>query len=390
MKLKLNIILYILILLPILQPDSYAISPFLSNLYSYGKLLSFGIVIILVILNKKISKFTIFFIAFQTMFLISSFINGGLSVVKLALLDFCCNTAIVLASDLFIKKDAKSFLKSACISYGIIILIMVFTMFKYYPQGMYTDILWDHNYYFLGHDNGTFYLAFPIIIMINIYSLISYGKIKSWAFIFTLLVFAAYFYTWSVVSFIMIGIILIYLLTSNLKIWTKVLKLKYIICFTILFFFGIIIFKIQNYFSFIIVDILHKDLTFSGRTKIWDLAIEYIAQKPLLGYGFENIMIRINKFGISHIHNMILQLLYQVGIIGFTFFITSIAQALKPVSNLKQNKLTNLILLSVIIFLISGIIDFYNSKYLFYLILVFCLNSKILNEMYCKTKKEVQ
>lgn len=69
------------------------------------------------------------------------------------------------------------------------------------------------------------------------------------------------------------------------------------------------------------------DLTsFTGRTFIWDVTIELIQRRPLFGYGVGSsvTILPLNildiGFKASHAHNMYLQVLLSVGIIGFGVF----------------------------------------------------------------------
>ena len=78
----------------------------------------------------------------------------------------------------------------------------------------------------------------------------------------------------------------------------------------------IVIFRIQNYFEFLIVDVLGEDLTMSYRIYIWDEVISYIMQKPFFGYGKYSGITFINSYNTS-CHNQLLGWAFCFGIIGF-------------------------------------------------------------------------
>ncbi len=75
-----------------------------------------------------------------------------------------------------------------------------------------------------------------------------------------------------------------------------------------------------------------KDLTFSGRTFIWEASITAIAERPILGHGigalfyFEEISTETDRFwrevGFknSHAHNGPLDLMLQIGVIGMVIY----------------------------------------------------------------------
>ena len=114
----------------------------------------------------------------------------------------------------------------------------------------------------------------------------------------------------------------------------------------------------QNLFSFIIVDILHKSLTLSLRTYVWDNYIDKILKRPLIGYGYNapdlyDIRQKTNLYA----HNHIIQEIYNGGIIMYLIYIWFvILPAIKLWKN-RDNKLSKV--LSAIIFsiLIHGLCE---------------------------------
>ena len=75
-----------------------------------------------------------------------------------------------------------------------------------------------------------------------------------------------------------------------------------------------------------------KDLTFSGRTVIWESAIPAIKAKPWIGYGlggvFTNLAVEPSRsiithigFPIGHAHSSYFQLLLEMGIIGLVLWL---------------------------------------------------------------------
>jgi len=87
-----------------------------------------------------------------------------------------------------------------------------------------------------------------------------------------------------------------------------------------------------------ILELLGKDPTLTGRTEVWQYAIDNIVAKPLLGWGYfgfwtmsNPIVVEINDamhWVVPHSHNGLLELLLSVGIVGTAFFITLFGQAI--------------------------------------------------------------
>lgn len=81
----------------------------------------------------------------------------------------------------------------------------------------------------------------------------------------------------------------------------------------------------------IVVDKLGKDLTFTGRTILWELVIEMIKQRPLLGYGYNAFWRGLNgpsayivntaNWAVPHAHNGFLDLWLDLGSLGGLVFL---------------------------------------------------------------------
>lgn len=82
-----------------------------------------------------------------------------------------------------------------------------------------------------------------------------------------------------------------------------------------------------------------KDITLTGRTELWDILLQYVKQRPWLGYGYSGFWAgraqdtwAMLAWKPNHAHNGFLQLLLDLGIIGFLMFgISFIASAFNAV-----------------------------------------------------------
>lgn len=110
------------------------------------------------------------------------------------------------------------------------------------------------------------------------------------------------------------------------------------------FLFLVIGLRIQKYFEWLIVDILHKDLTLSNRTYIWASAIANILKKPILGYGTTSGgRLSINRISIGlrtitfFSHNVFLEILIQGGIVAMVFFVLIYIGANRSLKKHREN-----------------------------------------------------
>jgi exopolysaccharide production protein ExoQ len=79
------------------------------------------------------------------------------------------------------------------------------------------------------------------------------------------------------------------------------------------------------------LDFNNKDITLSGRTPLWDSLWEFIQLKAFLGYGYGSffstshteteMLWTVYKWGPVHSHNGYLQILINLGFVGFTLFV---------------------------------------------------------------------
>ena len=134
----------------------------------------------------------------------------------------------------------------------------------------------------------------------------------------------------------------------------KWLSVGYVATYSVIIFLLIYFFNIQEKFDFLIVDVLNKDITFTGRTLIWNSAISVIKQHPLWGIG-ESSNLRALLYGASHAHQYWLQLLVTGGIAGCSIVYTMYCFASRSLVKHPNNKLFKLVSITIISFLIMGI-----------------------------------
>lgn len=78
----------------------------------------------------------------------------------------------------------------------------------------------------------------------------------------------------------------------------------------------------------IIVGVFHKELSFTGRTFIWNNNLSAVAQNPIFGHGDEGVIAHTLISNVwqstEYTYNLILKLLMNYGIVGFGLFLAMI------------------------------------------------------------------
>ena len=101
--------------------------------------------------------------------------------------------------------------------------------------------------------------------------------------------------------------------------------------------------------------IFHKDLTFSGRTIIWQQILFMIAQKPVFGWGYvggEKMSTILGSQVFTSAHNQWLNFLFQGGIVLFSVALILFIIEISTIKRQKNNKnvfITTFFLISLLI-----------------------------------------
>ena len=251
----------------------------------------------------------------------------------------------------------------------ILLLIFPNGFGQYVPGYSMTE---DSRLNFLGRDNTFIYFFITAIIVAFIH-----GSKKELYYILALS-FITMVYVFSATGIIGCILIVIYALFLQGKSIDKLFNFKILSVAYVIIYYLIVIERIQEKFSYIIVDILGKDITFTGRTSLWDSAMSYISQKPWTGYGVtEKFLTTASGIAYSP-HNLILQILLAGGILSLGIFIVMYWICGRKL-NYKKYHLSNTIAVAIFIYLITSLTEStLNTPYL-YVLLIFAYNVGIIS-----------
>ena len=133
---------------------------------------------------------------------------------------------------------------------------------------------------------------------------------------------------------------------------------------------GIVIYHIQDYFADFIVNVLHRNTTITGRTAIWERTMNYIKNKPLLGYGTADFDVRLLSMGIFHAHCTYLNILFEGGVIGLIFYFRILLSVIKRIKNYIDEKFVIILSFGTFIYSIMSIVEFYKQSHMFFVVLL--------------------
>ena len=315
---------------------------------------------------QKVSLFFVGIVFFEVWRVLATIYCGG-NYTSLFLAIFNA-LAICLVVEMGLKTDPDALLDGASFTLGLFVLINFATIILF-PQGMYEFNNYTQNY-FLGYRNNSIMLFFPAIIFSIVRSLRKYNKLTLSSFVITAVSFATVILAFSATSVIGMTVFILFLLLALINKMPNFLNIITYLAINIAYFFGVIILRLQEAFAFIIVDMLGRDLTFTGRTKIWDCALAAFAKSPVFGVGeIENQASR-DLIGATHAHNYYLDLLYKSGLPGFLiFFAILIICGVALYRNRKNGKIPFIVSGAICAFMIMLQSEAYYNIYYFFSIL---------------------
>lgn len=368
-----------LLLLPFFEPPYFNEISSLNILFSGWLMLSTIIAILLYFKNNKLSKYMILIILYGIVLIFTTAISEY-GVIKTAISEFINIFGLSLIIEYYAKKNSKLLIQNLLIIFEIYILINLFTILVY-PNGLYmAQDTGVKTYWFLGHDNQ--HLKYLLIgcCLSFLYSIMNFNKIR----MRTILLFiistvtvifrksGTALFSWPIFLFL----ILIYILYKKEK------KLIPSVFFNINIasFFAVVILRIQKIFKYIIVDLLNKNLTFTGRIYIWDTVMEYIKNSLFFGYGMESRAIKLSKFSKSGAvdavngHNLFLETMYMGGIFLIILLLIIIKTSIKELGKHKNDIVSKILSITIFVLLISTLTE---SYYLSSFIIIFTLGYNV-------------
>ena len=356
---------YIFLLVPFFQiPYLYFTYQILDKIYMAYLIVAVTIISLIVFIKKKYSNIINYVVILMLILFISSFDNNinvascfGLSLKVIGLSLLC---------DYGTKEDINNFLRAVEIFLTILMLINFITILQY-RAGMYMNSTGYIENWFLGYKNTHILFIIPCLLASFLKSYLNDDKLHLKNYFLFILAFVSTMLVNNSTGLIGLSIISCIFLFKKLTNNTKIFNIYNFIIAHIVLFVSIIILHAQELFSFLIVDILHKDLTFTGRVYIWEKAIRFIKEKQLLGYG--NISFEYNKY-IYSTHNMILGVLHKIGFIGLIVFCILFFLVAKKLYKERHNKICKLISFTLFAYLIMMLTEYYNFEYFIYILII--------------------
>lgn len=342
LKISTNSLIIAIICFVFLPPQFISSIPSISVLLWYIKLILMMYIIFKILTNyKNLGLGTIVLGIYLFTFVLTTIINNGnISKALNAVLPQFCFLAY---ADLMLHKKTKQFINTVSVFFAFYIVINAL-MLLIFPDGIgaylpgYDYLRVDSRMSWLGLDNG--YIKYFLIAFVVFF--FSYKDKPFKRNMLYMCMFVSMLFVWSGTGILGIFIMIAYVYLVNRGKLVK--NVNYWFCFAlgVISFLGIVIFRVAEYFSNFIVNVLGKDITFTGRTLLWDQALLLIGKQPIYGYGVYDYDLLISPANgqAYSAHDTVLQMMLMGGFISLIgFIIVAIVAGIQIGKNNK--KITN-------------------------------------------------
>lgn len=286
---------------------------------------------------------------------------------------------------LFLKRNPKLFIKVVATVFFAICVVNLLAIFLYLPQGSFRAEIGD--FWLFGQRTYMRNILFPALLFSLLNDKLN-GAAISFPTAFILLTNpVALYLVNSMTSFtfcILLEIVIVAFLITKIKV--QLLKIIAIAGVVV----DIVIVHIRHvsFLEDFIVNTLGRNLTFSGRTQVWDLSIDALVANPFSGTGIQALddsgFTLASSKQLSNAHNEFLDLTFKGGILTAIAWVLLVIKCCIP---LFKNKTWVSVYLGLFIgiFLLESIVGdvFYPE---FFLILYM---AAYVNEWYCMEGDQV-
>lgn len=319
-------------------------------------------------INRYINTFNGWLIVYIVITLFSAIINKtitfGIFYSEIMLISLCIYIA-------FSIKEFKELIKGLYYLYSSVITIN-FILMVIFSNGI-SQTVDGFPIYLLGGKNSIQLIALPAISIVCLYSYNEYKKIKIVpAIIISTCILSMYFSNSG--NGIALSIIIIVFILVHKKMAMPSFKIYFLTY--VLVYFGLVVFRLQDVLlGNLIQNVLHKDLTFTGRTHIWDLILQNMKEFWLLGLGRGNKFVETYYYyNLHEAHNGFLEIMLSCGLVGLVAFLILVLLVQKKLDLYKKHIYSKILSFSIFAYMILGLTESIFNRIEFWILLVISYN----------------
>lgn len=209
-----------------------------------------------------------------------------------------------------------------------------------FPEGVWTtERVGDGNYFF-DHRNNAYKLLIPMITCSVLLDRLGERRLTARTAFFVALSFAQVTLGPSATSLLALGVFAFFLLVVQWKLARGFVNGLTMLVASISASALVVVMRVQDMFGFFVEGVLHKSLTFTGRTFIWDRVFELFSgiRHSLFGYGvsgYKELILAGQSY--SHAHNEFLDVWLNGGLISLVVLVCLLVVVAFALFNMRMN-----------------------------------------------------
>jgi hypothetical protein len=286
-----------------------------------------------------------------------------------------------------------AFLKGISSFLTLIMLLNSFSIYIYYPNGMYIlddGVSGNSNYYLYALDNVGFIISLCSFAVSAVCNLILEKEIKRSTIFKYLFVLSAYFYCRAATAIFVAIMLLVALVLYRMNL-LKSLNYRWALFICAISF--IFIVSIQNFSIFDgIFALLGKNSLLGGRLRIWNAALNGWKDNFWLGIGIDaNVTSTVlyqhgfvtSGWGnyIGHAHNIVFEFLLKSGLIGTVCFIGQLLLCDKNMMSNRKSRIAQFLCFMLLFFVITSLLDYRIDQIVGWILFMLLYDIKLLDDI---------
>lgn len=271
------------------------------------------------------------------------------------------NIGIALITYMGLSAGYDTFIKGIARLTGAYVIINFATVLLF-PNGLYASAVYTQNY-FLSYRTSWFIIyLLALTTCLLWYENERSRESKKWCISVVVSAFVSICIVWTATSIFCFSLAAGFLIVWRIR-SSHGMEIKKMMTIEAVLFWGIVVKRLQEYFAFIIVGLLHKDITLTARTRIWDNAFDVISNHFWNGVGRLNTeqMRNLLGFGASHPHCRYLYIMMCFGIIGLVLFLATVYISNKGPITEEKMKEGQIISVAFIALLTAGLVESFSA-----------------------------
>ena len=357
--------------------------------YMFPAIIGVVYLLLICVRFKKFSEGLKLVILYWVLFFLSTMYNNKNQIIDAFFIAAPC-LSIAAITEYYWRSNKDQFVISLYKALFVLLIVDLMSILLY-PDGLYFNSTYPNwKYWFLGYKTERIRsVVLPLITLCAIKTIKENKCLTKGFYIVAVLSLIDAFLSGATGGSISVlfAVLCIYIIYKNQKnrfrnFIVRLFDFKFMILLLIALNIVVVFIQRLDLFSYIIVDVLGKDLTLTGRTYIWEASIQKFLLSPIIGNGYisstDYIAITHNTAGTSP-HNLILSIAVYTGILGIFLYSIMINRSLRGIKSFQINPHC-ICVIAIISTLVLGISsnNFYGQfNYAFFVIAQLINSSKV-------------